>query len=197
MLKTFAMLIAGATVMSLSAYCQEETYRSEVSAHAIGSFVKSTVQDGVTQSATDSGGVLANYRFFVNKNHGVEVNYGYTLNTQRYGSGSNLLGIKSYSHEATAAYVLRFPLRRWSPFVLAGGGGLTFDPKDVAGANTQGRVAFLYGAGADISLTRRLFMRAEYRGLVYNSPTFDVVGLSGMDRVTHRAEPSLGFGFRF
>ena len=197
MLKTFAMLIAGAAVASLPAYCEEETYRSEVSAHAIGSFVKSTVQDGVTQSATDSGCVLANYRFLFHKNHGVEVNYGYTLNTQLYGSGSSLFGIKSYSHEATAAYVLRFPLRRGSPFVLAGGGGLSFDPKDAVGANTQGRAAFLYGAGADISLTRRLFVRAEYRGLVYGSPTFDVVRLSGMDRVTHRAEPSLGFGFRF
>lgn len=197
MFKTFVMLIAGAAVMPLPAFCQEETYRSEVSANAIGSFVKSTVQDGVAQGASDSGGILANYRFFFTRNHGIEVNYGYTLNTQRYGSGSNLLGIKSYSHETTAAYVLRFPLRRWSPFVLAGAGGLTFDPKDAAGASTQGRAAFLYGAGADINLTPRLFMRAQYRGLIYNSPTFETVGLSGMDRVTHRAEPSLGFGLRF
>jgi len=40
-------------------------------------------------------------------------------------------------------------------------------------------------------------MRAEYRGFVYNSPTYDLPGLAGLDRVTHRAEPSVGFGYRF
>ena len=51
--------------------------------------------------------------------------------------------------------------------------------------------------GADFNLTHRLFLRAEYRGLVYNSPTFDLSSTVGTDRVTHRAEPSIGFGYRF
>jgi len=40
-------------------------------------------------------------------------------------------------------------------------------------------------------------VRAQYRGLVYNSPTFDLVSTLGADRVTHRAKPSIGFGFGF
>jgi hypothetical protein len=40
-------------------------------------------------------------------------------------------------------------------------------------------------------------MRAEYRGLVYNSPTYELTQLNGADRITHRAEPSIGFGYRF
>jgi hypothetical protein len=40
-------------------------------------------------------------------------------------------------------------------------------------------------------------MRAEYRGFVYNSPTWDLTSLAGTDRITHRAEPSIGFGYRF
>ena len=51
------------------------------------------------------------------------------------------------------------------------------------------------------SWTRRakivLTATPEYRGFVYNSPTYDVPGLSGFDRTTHRAEPSIGFGYRF
>ncbi len=81
--------------------------------------------------------------------------------------------------------------------MLAGVGGLIFDPKDFAGASTQTRAAFVYGGGADFNLTDRIFMRAEYRGLVYNSPTYDLAGLNGVDRITHRAEPSIGFGYRF
>jgi opacity protein-like surface antigen len=81
--------------------------------------------------------------------------------------------------------------------VEAGVGGLVFDPSDVPAASTQARAAFVYGGGADIHLASRLFMRAQYRGLVYNSPTFDFTPAVGTDRVTHRAEPSVGFGYRF
>ena len=88
-------------------------------------------------------------------------------------------------------------MKRWSPFVLAGAGALVFDPKNFAGANTQTRAAFVYGGGADINLTDHLFVRGEYRGFVYNSPTYDLTALNGLDRVTHGAEPSIGVGWRF
>jgi hypothetical protein len=40
-------------------------------------------------------------------------------------------------------------------------------------------------------------MRAEYRGFVYDSPTYNLTSLAGTDRIAHRAEPSIGFGYRF
>jgi opacity protein-like surface antigen len=55
----------------------------------------------------------------------------------------------------------------------------------------------LAGAGADFNITHHVFMRAEYRGFVYNSPTWDLARSSGLERVTHRAEPFIGFGYRF
>jgi len=183
--------------MAFPALAQVEGYRSEVSVQALGSFVKDTVDNGVRQSATKSGGVLGSYRFFFNNNHGVDVSYSHALNTQRYGLGSGLLGVRAHSHDMTAAYVFRYPLGRWTPFTLAGVGGLVFDPKDAPVAGTQARAAFVYGGGADFDLTKRVFFRAQYRGLVYNSPNFDVTGLDGLERITHRAEPSIGFGFRF
>lgn len=195
---SLAVLVVGVGVVTIPVFSQEgESTRSEVSVQAFGSFVKSTTSNGVQQSATDSGGVLASYRFFFTPNHGVEVNYGYSLNTQAYGLASGPLGVKSNQHEVTAAYVYRRPLRRFTPFVEAGVGGLIFDPSDAPAASTQARAAFVYGGGADFSLTHRLFLRAEYRGLVYNSPTFDLPAAIGSDRVTHRAEPSIGFGYRF
>jgi len=127
----------------------------------------------------------------------VEVNYGYSLNTQTYGLPGGPLGVKAYQHELTAAYVYRHPLRHFTPFAEAGVGGLVFDPKNAPAASTQARAAFVYGGGADFSVTKHVFLRAEYRGLVYNSPTFDLSETAGTDRVTHRAEPSVGFGYRF
>jgi len=196
--KALATLALAGALVSLPAFAAEEGPRqkSEVSVQGFGSFVKDTTDGGVRQSATNSGGVLASYRFFFNRNHGVEVNYGYALNTQKYDLTSGAVGVNSRSHEVTAAYVFRYPLRRLTPFVSAGVGGLVFDPKNTPGANTQARAAFVYGAGADFNVTKRLFVRAQYRGLVYNTPNFDV-GALNVDRVTHRAEPSAGIGFRF
>jgi len=184
--------------MALPAFSQSETPgKNEVSVQAFGSFVKSTTNNGVENKASNSGGVLGSYRYFFNDHSGVEANYGYSLNTQSYGSTGGLLGVKSYSHEVSAAYVFRMPMRKFTPFVLAGAGGLIFDPKDFTGASSQTRAAFVYGGGADFDLTHHVFVRAEYRGFVYNSPTYDLAGLSGVDRTTHRAEPSVGFGYRW
>jgi opacity protein-like surface antigen len=197
--KTLGALVLGGAMLTLPAFSQEENpqYKSEASVQAFGSFLKSTVNNGVEQKATDGGGVLASYRYFFNYHHGVEVNYGHSLNTQSYGLGGGPLGVNSHSYEVTAAYVFRYPMKKITPFALAGAGGLVFDPKDVAGASMQGRAAFVYGGGADVKITQRIFLRAEYRGLVYNSPTFDLGPLNNLDRVTHRAEPSIGFGYRF
>jgi len=180
----------------LPAFSQEGG-RSDATVQAFGSFVKTTTDNGVDQGATNSGGVLASYRFFFSNSQGVEVNYGYSLNTQTYGLVSGPLGVKSNQHEVSAAYVFRHAMRHFTPFVEAGVGGLVFAPTEAPGVSTQSRAAFVYGGGADFNLTKRIFVRAEYRGLVYNSPTFDLAPALGTDRVTHRAEPSIGFGYRF
>jgi opacity protein-like surface antigen len=193
---SLARILMGVSLAALPMLAQEAG-RSEVSVQAFGSWVKNTTQNGVQQNATNSGGVLANYRFFFSNSHGVEVNYGYSLNTQNYGLVTGPLGVKANQHEVTAAYVYRHALRHFTPFVEAGVGGLVFDPTDTPGASTQARAAFVYGGGADFNVTHHIFMRAQYRGLVYNSPTFDLVPAAGTDRVTHRAEPSVGFGYRF
>ena len=88
-------------------------------------------------------------------------------------------------------------MKRFTPFAEAGVGALIFDPTDLPGTSSQTRAAFVYGAGADFNITQHLFLRAQYRRLVYNSPTFDLLQALTYDRVTHRAEPSIGFGFRF
>jgi opacity protein-like surface antigen len=197
-MKTLLGLAGCAVFISLPAFSQEESPgRNEVSVQAFGSFLKSTTNNGVEQKATNSGGVLGSYRFFFNRNHGVEADYGYSLNTQSYAFAGTSTGVPSYSHEFSAAYVFRYPLKRWTPFVLAGAGGLVFEPKDTPSVSSQTRAAFVYGGGADFTLSNHIFFRGEYRGLVYNSPTYDLPGLTGLDRVTHRAEPSVGFGYRF
>jgi opacity protein-like surface antigen len=186
----------GVALAGWPAFAQEYD-RSEFTVQALGSFVKTTTDNGVQQSASNSGGVLVNYRFFLSQSHGVEVNYGYSQNTQTYGLATGPLGVKADQHEFSAEYVFRHRMHGFTPFAEAGAAGLVFDPTNAPGATTQTRAAFVYGAGTDISLSSHFFLRAEYRGLVYNSPTFGLLAATGTDRVTHRAEPSVGFGYRF
>jgi outer membrane immunogenic protein len=191
-------LIAGVGYMAPLAFSQSENPgKNEVSVQAFGSFVKSTTENGVKNSATNSGGVLGSYRYFFDVHNGVEVNYGYALNTQNFLSSNNVVNVKNFSHEVSAAYVFRMQLKRFTPFVTAGAAALVFDPKDLQGIDSQTRAGFVYGGGADFNVSHHVFMRAEYRGFVYNSPTYDLPGLAGTDRITHRAEPSIGFGYRF
>jgi outer membrane immunogenic protein len=187
---TLIAILCGGAVVSFG---QEEYSKQDVTVQALGSFVKSTWDKGIEQSATNSGGVLASYRYFFNKNNGAEINYAFTTNTQNYTG----LGVNTHSNEASAAYVFRMPLKHFTPFVLAGAGALVFEPNNFAGASTQARAAFVYGGGADFNVSSHVFVRAEYRGLVYNSPTFALSELNGADRITHRAEPSVGLGYRF
>src|SRR5580692_1851954 len=114
-----AKLVAIICGSLLPAFAQEYS-KQDVTVQALGSFVKSTWDKGIEQTASNSGGVLANYRYFFNKNSGAEINYAFTTNTQSY----NALGVNSRSNEVSAAYVFRMPLKRFTPFLLAGAGGL-------------------------------------------------------------------------
>src|SRR6202030_2509673 len=89
-------LIASVASLALPAFSQsEEQGKNEVSVQAFGSFLKSTTQNGIQNSATNSGGVLGSYRYFFNAHSGVEANYGYALNTQNFLSSNGTLGVKS------------------------------------------------------------------------------------------------------
>src|SRR5665213_3447924 len=103
--KCIVTAIAGMVSITLPAFAQSgDSGKNEVSVQAFGSFVKSTTNNGVQNSATDSGGVLGSYRRFFDAHSGLEVDYGYALNTQSYLTSSGAVDVKSYSHEVSGAY---------------------------------------------------------------------------------------------
>src|SRR6266436_4613197 len=127
--------------------------------------------------------------------------YGYDRNTQIY-FGRTGARVESNTHQITGSAVVKLPsFARLQPYALAGGGALVFDPTgnaggNFAGATTETRGAFVYGAGADYAFTRHISLRAEYRGYVYKAPDFNLAGLN-TDSWTHIAQPSAGIVFRF
>jgi opacity protein-like surface antigen len=185
------ILVVSIVVLSLAATAQES--RSEISVQGTGFFTKTTSGNGASYSATDSAGFLGTYRYHVNRWISAEAAYGYTSNTQSL-LASNTLQTQSGIHQFTGSVVVNLPSRassRFRPYVLAGGGALLFTP---SGVQTQTKGAFVYGAGINYALLKRVSLRAEYRGLVYGAPGFEFGAVS---TVTHTAEPSIGLSYRF
>ncbi len=196
----FSTMIA-LTLVAISA-AQEQ--RSEIAVQGTGFFTKDSSGQGVSQRATEAGGVLVSYRYWLTRRVAAQADYGYDRNTQQFLSGSGLSRVQANVHQATGGFVVAVPhpiSLRISPYVLAEGGALVFDPTgnlggSVPDADVQSRGAFVYGGGANVPLSKHFSLRAEYRGLVYNGPDFGVRSLR-TDTWTHVAQPSAGIVFRF
>jgi len=200
-MRKLLVIILAVVGLAVGAVAQES--HSEISAEGTGFYTRDSSGRGNSQRATDTGGFTVGYRYHFNRWLAAEGNYGFDRNTQEYFGGFGESRVQANVHAVTGDVVLSLPLRlkRISTYALAGGGGLIFDPRGNIGgsvprASTQGKGAFLYGAGADYALTRHFSLRAEYRGFVYKSPDFGLRALN-TDSWTHTAQPSAGIVFRF
>jgi len=202
-MRRIASLIAGVVLfLSLGASAQE--IRSEISLQGTGFFTKDTTGQGTTQRGTETGGFLLVYRYHFNRWLAAETVYGYDRNSQQYFGSAGLSRVQSNIHQATGGFVISVPTParfRLSPYLLAEGGALVFDPTGnslgaLVGAQRQAVGVFSYGGGVDYPVVKHLSLRAEYRGLVYNAPDFGMSSLN-TDKITHTAQPSAGIVFRF
>lgn len=201
-----ATMLAGLVILltlllTLGATAQES--RSEISLEGTGFFTRDTSGQGISRTSTDTGGFLVGYRYHINRWLAAEGDYGFDRNTQKYFGSFGQSRVQANVHTVTGDLVVKLPLpiKRLSPYALAGGGSLIFDPTGnrggtIPGAGSQGRGAFLYGAGADYALTRHFSLRAEYRGYVYKDPDFGLRALN-TNSWTHTAQPSAGIVFHF
>jgi outer membrane immunogenic protein len=200
MLRKVILLVIAASLLTAGAMAQEQ--RSEISLQGTGFYTKDSNGQGIRQQGTDTGGFLIGYRYHLKRWLAAETTYGFVRNTQTFSAPLAFAGIQTDVHQATGGLVFRLPSParfRLSPYVLAEGGALVFNPTSntlVPGADSQARGAFIYGGGADFLLSKHFSLRAEYRGFVYKAPDFGLAALN-TDAVTHSAQPSAGIVFRF
>ena len=195
-------LTATAMVLFAMAAAAQES-RSEISVQGTGFLTQSATGNGTSYDATQTAGVLGTYRYRLNHWLSAEGAYGFERNTQKYALNSTDFRIQSNLHQFTGGLVFALPVvkRRFSPYLLTGGGILLFDPtgsdtNNVFGSQTQARGVFQYGGGVDYPILRRVSLRAEYRGLIYSTPDFSFSTLR-TNSITHTAEPSIGLAFHF
>jgi len=191
-------------LFGISSWAQE--VRNEVTVQGSGFFNKQTTGSGITNEPTNSGGVMAGYRFNLKNWLAVEGDYDYFRNGQKFLTSSGTTFIPMNVHAATGTAIVKLPsfkmpskipgVKVVSPFVLAGGGAMFFDPRGGSRSNQQTRGAFVYGGGFDVPMSKHFLLRAQYRGFVYKTPDFEVTSLK-VDKYTHSAVPSAGVVFTF
>jgi opacity protein-like surface antigen len=201
MKRSLFAVVAFVFLPAIAAISQE--VRNEVSVQATGFFTKDSDGQGISNKTTQSGGILAGYRYRINRWFSAEANYGYNRNSQQYFTIGGASQIQADVHSLTGDIVVNLPFRfhKLLPYVLGGGGALIFSPTNnfggfIPGADTQAQGAFVYGGGADYGITRHMSLRAEYRGFIYKVPDFGLSNLS-TDGWTHTALPSAGLVVRF
>jgi len=189
-----------------SAFAQD--FRSEVNFQGVANITRNSDNLDIPSEATKSGGFLAGYRYHLSPMFAIQGDYGYTRNTQKF--FDPVFGetdIQANMQQLTGEAVITAPSQsKVRPYGLAGIGALSFRPTNslsnnfigigTGSGNNQTRAAFVYGGGVDFDLTPYVALRAEYRGLLYKIPDFQIPGLAA-DAFTHTAQPSVGLVWRF
>ena len=107
MMKKLTELAIILTVCAISSWAQE--IRNEVTVQGSGFFNQQTRDGGITNEPTNSGGVMAGYRFNLKKWLAVEGDYDYFRNSQKFVSSSGTTVLPMNVHAATGMAIVKLP----------------------------------------------------------------------------------------
>ena len=201
--RTVGWILAGLAVLLAGSAGQAQTAvkalrNDEISVDGLYQFTSTVSGDGITDTASKSGGAEANFRHSMHWWLGYELGYTYARYTNFY--TGKLFGYQNNMHDFSGAYYVHGP-RAFGiqPFAVVGGSALLFAPSLNGGQNvpSQWRPGVNFGGGIDYPLLSRNFgLRLEYRGVYYQAPDFGQPGLTtNVWRIT--SEPMAGIYVHF
>jgi len=185
--------------LAVASHAQES--RQDVSISATGIFPPFITGNDVQQTGTYGLGGLVSYRYMLTPRSGLELNYQYAQNAQKYYTSFNNVRVHDRMQEFSGAYVLNANFKNWNPFLEAGPAAFMFAPLD-DGSTTQLDVkgqtilGAMYGGGVAYELSPSFDIRAEYRGFVGKTPNFGIDDFS-TNRYRVISSPSIGVAYHF
>lgn len=151
-----------------------------------------------------SGRLFAGFRFWMNPHESLEASYSYTpieltesQHCEQVNCGSAWSPSIARAHFFSANYVHAFRYRsRLRPFLTAGIGLMYLHHVAFNGVFQRDPLTVNLGGGADIRIKEHWFLRAEYRGWLFEAPrqTDFSTSATGLER---NQVPSVGLVFRF
>lgn len=173
--------------------------RQQVTLQGSGVFTRKVTDSGITYKPTTSGGVLAGYRFNINRWLGVEGDFDGFRDSQKFLRSTSTSTLKTNVYAATGSAVISLPnplTKRFQSFLSVGGGALLFDPQDSSLIPRQTRNVISFGGGVDIPVSRRIAIRAQAKNFMYKAPDFEVSSLR-TDKYAQTMIPSVGVVYKF
>jgi opacity protein-like surface antigen len=186
-------------LIAATAFAQES--RQDISVSGSALFPPYIVGNGAHLHDNPGKGVLISYRYLLTPTSGLELNYQYAQEQFHFTDPTNSVLVHSRFQEISGAYVHSFIFRNWNPFLEAGVGGFIYSPIDDAGTTFQNlsrntNVGGLYGGGIAYEISPSFDIRAEYRGLIFKTPTFGQTNFS-TGRYFNVSEPVIGIAYHF
>ena len=107
MSRNVVMSVLVVLVLTLGATAQEQ--RSEIGLQGTGFFTKDSNGQGISQHATDTGGLLVSYRYWFNRWIATQADYGYNRITQQYFIPLAASRVQADIHQVTGGLVVSLP----------------------------------------------------------------------------------------
>jgi opacity protein-like surface antigen len=158
--------------------------------------------NGITDHSNRTGGIQAAYTFHIDKWMAAGLDFGQTRYTNNFSGNFGSASVQSNVREVELDFLLHIPdhLKRVHAYGVTGVGSFHFSPtnnvNNFAGISSRTRNAGTFGAGADIDISKRIGVRADYRIARFKVPDFNLATLD-LQRDGHFAQPSIGVFYRF
>lgn len=188
-------------LMAAPSFAQES--RQDISVSGSGLLAPFASGNDVKLHSTPGYGAMISYRFQLTPHGGLELNYQYDQNVQHFVTNSLDNVVHDRFMEFSGAYVYSFNFKNFNPFIEGGPAAFMFSPIDDAKTNTFGisrstDVGGFYGAGIAYEISPSFDIRAEYRGLVLKTPTFNYPSNDFRTNVYYNiSNPVIGIAYHF
>jgi outer membrane immunogenic protein len=198
-MKKILLLFLLLPVMAATSPAQES--RQDISVSAGGILPPFIVGNDVQQTGTYGLGGLVSYRFMLTPRSGLEVNYQYAQNAEKYYTSFNNVRVHNRMQEFSGAYVFNLNFKNFNPFIEAGPAAFIFSPLDDASttqldAKRQTEIGGIYGGGLAYEISPSFDVRIEYRGLLMKTPDFDL-SPQKVGRYYNVSNPVVGIAYHF
>jgi len=173
--------------------------RHQITLQGSANFTRKVTDSGITFKPTSSGGGLVGYRFNITRWLGVEGEYDFFRNTQKFITSSSSTALRTNVHAATGEAVVNIPnplTKRMSSYAFVGGGALLYDPCDTKLIDGQIRNVIVFGGGLDIPVARHIAIRGQAKTFMYKAPDFTMSNLR-TNKYVQTMVPSAGLVFSF
>jgi outer membrane immunogenic protein len=195
------MLLCALMLSAMTAFGQES--RQDISVSAFGLVSPDVVGNAVHKSATMSVGFLGSYRYLLTPRSGLELNYGFTQNDNKYITSFSNARVHTRQQEITGAYVYNMTFKRLNPFAEIGVGAMIFSPIKDFGSNNldvkqNTNLGGLFGAGIAYEISPSFDVRLEYRGFLAKTPDFSSTNeIFKTNRYEVISTPAIGIAYHF